>query len=273
MYIGAYCYFLPFYHVVYFYNLILLLAIMVYCNWTVLWLLWLTNFPICRTKKGTWILIHMTDQLFPCRCRHLIAPCIMIIAFLHRHLTACNMSNASWHARAITTRFIESNNLSPGLFTSSLCWFHINAWCNHAAYTTSASDEIWHYFLIKVTKVNTCCNITVVWSCNFALWVQAWDISFSFWAISSERSVQSSNCERHLDVTPLFHPSHLADSHMRGIMSCHSLDKSTEGSEQNKTVPPFRQRNFHTDNMVGLFFFKDPDWLAVFVRMIFALHF
>lgn len=49
MYIQAYFYVLPFYHIV--------TIISVDCNVTVLWLLWHRNVPICATNKGILIQI------------------------------------------------------------------------------------------------------------------------------------------------------------------------------------------------------------------------
>ena len=50
MYLRVYFYFLPFY-------CLFFTIIIVYCNITVLWLLWQTNVPACRTNKGILILI------------------------------------------------------------------------------------------------------------------------------------------------------------------------------------------------------------------------
>lgn len=96
-------------------------------------------------------------------------------------------------------------------------------------------------------------NITVVRSCNFALWVQAWDISFFYF---EQFPVKVLFSRLTVNAIRTSHPCSTLLPERRGIMSCRSLSTSTEGSEQNKTVPPFRQRNFHTDNMVGLFFWK-----------------
>lgn len=62
-------------------------------------------------------------------------------------------------------------------------------------------------FLVRVQVANsnvvvgsvTCYHVTVVWSCNAALWVKVQDISL---VIFSKGSVLLSNCERHHDITP-----------------------------------------------------------------------
>ena len=81
-----------------------------------------------------------TDQLFPVG--------MIILTFLGRLWTSCNATAASWHARTVKTRPVDSRPwtpvsiLSPGSFTFSLCLLHVHSWLIHVAYTASSFDQI-----------------------------------------------------------------------------------------------------------------------------------